>query len=67
MLRQRVRDLTAAKRTLDERLQATRSNNRFLHKRIAGLEARLAAPGPASAHIDNDHSRYPAPAIPTVA
>jgi hypothetical protein len=40
-LRQRVRDLTAANRTLDERLQAARSSNRFLDKRIAGLEAQL--------------------------
>jgi chromosome segregation ATPase len=47
-LRQRVRDLTAASRTLDERLQAARSNNRFLDKRIAGLEAQLLNEIPAT-------------------
>jgi hypothetical protein len=47
-LRQRVRDLTAASRTLDERLQAARSNNRFLDKRIAGLEAQLLNETPAT-------------------
>jgi hypothetical protein len=45
-LRQRIRDLTAAQRTLEERLQAARSNNRFLDKRIADLEAQLV-----NAHI----------------
>lgn len=40
-LKERVRDLTAANPTLDERLQAARSNNRFLGKRIADLEAQL--------------------------
>jgi hypothetical protein len=45
-LKQRVRDLTAANLTLDERLQAARSNNRFLDKRIAGLEAQLATENP---------------------
>jgi hypothetical protein len=38
-LKQRLRDLTASNRTLEERLQAARSNNRFLDKRVAGLEA----------------------------
>jgi BMFP domain-containing protein YqiC len=49
-LRQRIRDLTAGKRTLEERLQASRSNNRFLDKRIANLEAQLlsAEPGTSS-------------------
>jgi hypothetical protein len=49
-LRQRIRDLADGKRTLEERLQAARSNNRFLDKRIAGLEAQLlsAEPGTAS-------------------
>src|SRR5574341_593237 len=40
-LRQRIRDIAAGQRTLEERLQAARSNNRFLDKRIAGLEAQL--------------------------
>jgi hypothetical protein len=40
-LKQRLRDLTASNRTLEERLQAARSNNRFLDKRIADLEAQL--------------------------
>lgn len=43
-LRQRVRDLTAASRAVEERLQAARSNNRFLGKRIAGLQAQLLKP-----------------------
>jgi hypothetical protein len=47
-LRQRIRDLTAASRTPDERLQAARSNNRFPDKRIASLEAQLATPSPAT-------------------
>lgn len=47
-LKQRVRDLTAQQRTLDERLQAARSSNRFLDKRIADLEAQLLAPQPGS-------------------
>lgn len=47
-LKQRVRDLTAQQRTLAERLQAARSNNRFLDKRIAGLEAQLLAAQPGS-------------------
>jgi hypothetical protein len=46
-LRQRIRDLTAGQRTLEERLHAAHSNNRFLDKRIADLEAQLltAEPG----------------------
>jgi hypothetical protein len=42
---QRVRQLTADNRTLDERLKAARSNLRFQDKRIADLEAQLADPG----------------------
>jgi chromosome segregation ATPase len=42
-LKQRIRDLTAGQRSLEERLQAARSNNRFLDKRIADLEAQLLA------------------------
>jgi hypothetical protein len=45
-LRQRIRDIAAGQRTLEERLQAARSNNRFLDKRIAGLEAQLLAAEP---------------------
>jgi len=37
---------TAGQRTLEERLQAARSNNRFLDKRIAGPEAQLLAAKP---------------------
>jgi hypothetical protein len=33
---------------LEERLQAARSNNRFLDKRIAGLEAQLLTAQPGS-------------------
>jgi len=47
-LRQRIRDLAAGQRTLEERLQAARSNNRFLDKRIAGLEAQLLAEEPGT-------------------
>lgn len=43
-LKQRVRQLTADNRTLDERLQAARSNLRFTDRRVADLEARIAAP-----------------------
>jgi chromosome segregation ATPase len=45
-LRQRIRDIAAGQRTLEERQQAARSNNRFLDKRIAGLEAQLLAAEP---------------------
>ena len=47
-LRQRTGDLTAGHRTLEERLRAARSNNRFLDKRIAGLEAQLLAAEPGT-------------------
>lgn len=40
-LKQRVRELTDDTRTLRERLTAARSNNRFLDRRIAELEAQL--------------------------
>lgn len=40
-LKQRVRQLTADNRTLDERLNAARSNLRFQDRRIADLEAQL--------------------------
>jgi hypothetical protein len=40
-LKQRVRQLTQDKRTLEERLQAARSNARFADRRIAQLEAQL--------------------------
>jgi small-conductance mechanosensitive channel len=43
-LKQRVRQLTTDSCTLEERLQAARSNNRFADRRIAQLEAELAAP-----------------------
>jgi chromosome segregation ATPase len=43
-LKQRVRDLTDENHTLDERLQAARSNLRFQDRRIADLEARIADP-----------------------
>ncbi|WP_445283101.1 hypothetical protein [Streptomyces sp. DSM 118148] len=41
-LKQRVRQLTADKRTLEERLQAARSNLRFQDRCVADLEARVA-------------------------
>jgi polyhydroxyalkanoate synthesis regulator phasin len=40
-LKRRVRELTDDNRSLGEKLQAARSNNRFLDKRIADLEAQL--------------------------
>ncbi|WP_406347380.1 DUF6262 family protein [Streptomyces sp. NBC_00144] len=43
-LKQRVRHLTADNRTLDERLKAARSNLRFQDRRVADLEAQIAAP-----------------------
>ncbi|MEV0743251.1 DUF6262 family protein [Streptomyces sp. NPDC050549] len=43
-LKQRVRQLTADNRPLDERLKAARSNLRFQDRRIADFEARLADP-----------------------
>ncbi|WP_241779625.1 hypothetical protein [Streptomyces natalensis] len=41
-LKQRVRQLTADNRTLDERLKAARSNLRFQDRRVADLEAQIA-------------------------
>jgi hypothetical protein len=41
-LKQRVRQFADEKRALEEKLQAARSNNRFLDKHIAGLEAQLS-------------------------
>jgi uncharacterized protein DUF6262 len=43
-LKRRVRQLTTDNRTLDERLKAARSNLRFQDRRIADLEAQIAAP-----------------------
>ncbi|WP_103339900.1 DUF6262 family protein [Amycolatopsis sp. CA-126428] len=43
-LKQRVRQLTADNRTLEERLAAARSNLRFQDRRVADLEAKLADP-----------------------
>jgi hypothetical protein len=43
-LKQRVRQLIADDRTLDERLKAARSNLRFQDRRIADLDARLTEP-----------------------
>ncbi len=45
-LKQRVRQLTEANHALDERLKAARSNLRFQDRRVADLEAQLAAPTP---------------------
>lgn len=44
-LKQRLRQLTSDQRATEEKLQAARSNNRFLDKRIAGLEAQLLEAG----------------------
>ncbi|OKJ92671.1 hypothetical protein AMK26_34480 [Streptomyces sp. CB03234] len=44
-LKQRVRQLTQDKRTLEERLQAARSNGRFQDRRIADLESKLLDAG----------------------
>ena len=41
VLNQRLRLLTGDQRATEEKLQAARSNNRFLDKRIASLEAQL--------------------------
>lgn len=46
-LKQRVRQLTVGNRTLEERLQAARSNVRFADRRIAQLEAQLIEHAPA--------------------
>jgi len=49
-LKQRVRQLTDQNRSIEPKLQAARSNNRFLDKRLADLEAALVEaqlpPGP---------------------
>jgi polyhydroxyalkanoate synthesis regulator phasin len=42
-LKRRVRELADDNRGLSEKLQAARSNNRFLDKRVADLEAELLA------------------------
>ncbi|MGW1782468.1 DUF6262 family protein [Streptomyces sp. NPDC002143] len=47
-LKQRVRQLTTDHRTLDERLKAARSNLRFQDRRVADLEAQIAAPEPGT-------------------
>ncbi|MEU7043657.1 DUF6262 family protein [Streptomyces varsoviensis] len=44
-LKQRLRQLTQDKRTLEERLQAARSNSRFQDRRISQLEAQLLDTG----------------------
>ncbi|MFJ8753265.1 hypothetical protein ACIREO_28610 [Streptomyces sp. NPDC102441] len=44
-LKQRVRQLAQDKRTLEERLQAARSNTRFQDRRISQLEAQLRDAG----------------------
>jgi hypothetical protein len=46
-LKQRIRQLTRDNQTLEERLQAARSNNRFADRRIAQLETQILdlAPG----------------------
>lgn len=41
-LKQQLRELSATGRQMEEKLVAARSNNRFLDKRIAHLEAQLA-------------------------
>lgn len=46
-LKQRARQLTAGNRTLEEQLQAARSNVRFADRRIAQLEAQLIEHVPA--------------------
>ncbi|MFE7779227.1 DUF6262 family protein [Streptomyces sp. NPDC057445] len=43
-LKQRVRQLTSDNRSFDERLKAARSNLRFQDRRVADLEAQIAAP-----------------------
>ena len=45
-LKQHIRQLTHDNQTLEERLQAARSNNRFADRRIAQLEAQLADHAP---------------------
>jgi hypothetical protein len=48
-LKQRLRQLTADQRATEEKLQAARSNNRFLDKRIASLEGNTFSWAPARA------------------
>ncbi|MFG2730364.1 hypothetical protein [Streptomyces canus] len=43
-LKQRVHQLTADNRTIEERLKAARSNLRFQDRRVADLEAQIADP-----------------------
>lgn len=43
-LKQRVRQLTADTRTLDDRLKAARSNLRLQDRRVADLEAQILDP-----------------------
>lgn len=45
-LKQRVRQLTHDNKTLEDRLEAARSNNRFTDRRIAQLEAQLTERAP---------------------
>jgi len=46
-LKQRVRQLNHGNKTLEDRLEAARSNNRFADRRIAQLEAQLTERAPA--------------------
>jgi hypothetical protein len=46
-LKQHVRQLTHDNKTLEDRLEAARSNNRFADRRIAQLEAQLTERAPA--------------------
>jgi len=41
VLKHRVRQLTDDNRALEQKLHATRSNNRFLDRRLADLEAEV--------------------------
>jgi chromosome segregation ATPase len=45
-LKQQIRQLTADRRQLEDKLAAARSNNRFLDKRVAALEAQLVEQTP---------------------
>ena len=45
VLKQQLRQLTSDQRATEDKLQAARSNNRFLDKRIASLEAQLLDAG----------------------
>jgi chromosome segregation ATPase len=46
-LKQQIRQLNADCRQLEDKLAAARSNNRFLDKRVAALEAQLLEQAPA--------------------